>query len=161
MKSLRSPLISLLFVLAYCILASGCSEPDYTLMDGNSGNFTDHRGRWMIINYWATWCKPCIREIPELNAFAASQQHKVVLFGVDYDNNQGEKLQQSSESLNILFPILTADPARRLGYARPSVLPTTLIFDPEGALHRTLIGPQTADSLLQSIATTAAGDKSI
>ncbi len=105
----------------------------------------------MIINYWAIWCKPCIEEIPELNQFAILQAGKVILFAVDFDQNQGEKLKENSQKLGIEFPVLTSDPAEILGFEHPKVLPTTLIFNPEGKLERTLIGPQTVQSLQQAI----------
>ncbi len=144
----------ILITLCCCLtitLLTSCGETDYQDHQGNSGNFSDHQGKWMIINYWAIWCKPCIEEIPELNHFADKNSGKVVLFGVDYDGSQGEKLQQGINKLGISFPVLTADPATVLQYQRPSVLPTTLIFNPEGKLHRSLKGPQTEQTLLDAL----------
>lgn len=134
------------------LLLSACSQaPDYTDSNGNSARFSDHHGKWLIINYWAIWCKPCIKEIPELNHLAAENPQKLVLLGVDFDGSQGEKLQDSIEKLAIDFPVLLLDPAPLLGYEVPKVLPTTLIFDPRGKLTHTLLGPQTADSLLAKL----------
>ena len=48
--------ISLILI---AVLVTACSEPDFTDHQGNSGKFDDLGGRWMVINYWATWCKPC------------------------------------------------------------------------------------------------------
>ncbi len=144
-------ILRLSFFLSLCLLSVSCSKPDYTDSNGNSGKFSDHHGQWLIINYWATWCKPCIKEIPELNQFASSQQGSVVLFGVDYDQHQDEQLRQQREKMGITFPVLNNDPAAVLGYERPKVLPTTLVFNPNGQLHRTLFGPQTKHSLLQAI----------
>ncbi len=134
-----------------CLAFVSCGKPDYIDSNGNSGNFSDHRGRWMIINYWAVWCKPCIKEVPELNQFAKTHSDKAVLFGVDFDDSQGKKLQQHREKLGIEFPVLSSDPTFALHYQRPSVLPTTLVFNPDGQLHRKLVGPQTEQSLLQAI----------
>ena len=128
-----------------------CTKSDYNDRNGANGSFSDHHGQWMIINYWATWCKPCIKEIPELNHFANTHAEQVVLFGIDFDGAQDEKLQQAITKLGIEFTVLNDDPANTLGYERPTVLPTTLIFNPTGKLHRTLLGPQTAESLLQVI----------
>ncbi len=132
-------------------LLTACGKSDYQDHQGNHGNFSDHQGKWMIINYWAVWCKPCIEEIPELNHFAEKHRDKVVLFGVDYDGKQAEELQQGIDKLGINFVVLTSDPATTLQYQRPNVLPTTLIFDPEGKLHRTLKGPQTEQTLLEAV----------
>lgn len=104
------------------------------------------RGQWVLINYWATWCKPCIQEIPELNALAR-QYPEVTVLGVNFDGSRGEELAQQVSELGIEFAILEQDPAAALGTTRPSVLPTTLVLGPDGELRATLIGPQTLESL--------------
>lgn len=102
-------------------------------------------GEWLVINYWAVWCKPCIEEIPELNALDGLPGVAVV--GVNYDGATGAALAEQLEKLKIGFPILATDPATRLGTTRPEVLPTTLVVDPQGILQNTLVGPQTLESL--------------
>jgi thiol-disulfide isomerase/thioredoxin len=114
------------------------------------------RGQWVVINYWATWCKPCIKEIPELNALDEFPQ--VAVLGVNYDGASGEELQQQLLELGITFPTLDADPAAQLGVARPLVLPTTLVLDPTGQLHATLVGPQTLESLAAATGQAAGGE---
>ncbi len=114
------------------------------------------QGRWVVINYWATWCKPCIREIPELNALAARYPDTVTVLGVNYDGVQGDQLRQQVDELGISFEVLAEDPAGRLGVPRPQVLPTTLVLDPQGRLVDTLVGPQTLDSLARATGAQAA-----
>lgn len=104
------------------------------------------RGQWVVINYWAQWCKPCIEEIPELNALD-QKYDQVTVLGVNYDGANGPELKQQRQKLGVTFASLEADPAAQLGIPRPIVLPTTLIIDPEGQLATTLIGPQTLESL--------------
>lgn len=133
------------------VLIAACSEPDFVDHQGNSGKFDDLDGRWMIINYWATWCKPCIEEIPELNQFSETHATNVILFGVEFDQNQGEKLQDNIEKLGIEFPVLLHDPAAMLGIKKPLGLPTTFVFSPKGELHRILEGPQTKETLLAAM----------
>lgn len=149
-NSSRSKFLYCLFLLCCGLILSSCSKTEYTDNHGNSGNFSDYRGQWIVINYWATWCKPCIVEMPELNHFSTSQAGKAVVFGVDFDQNTGEKLQQAVTKLNIEFPVLLHDPAQLLNYPKPQVLPTTLIFSPEGKLVKTLTGPQTSQTLLSA-----------
>lgn len=138
---------TILLLASVSLIIAGCSKTDYSEHQGKSGQFSDHRGQWLIINYWATWCKPCIEEIPELNQFAKDHADSVSFFGVDFDQSQGEALAASIEKLGIEFPVLTNDPAATLGFERPMVLPTTLVFNPEGELQHTLVGPQTEQSL--------------
>ncbi len=145
-----SPITARCCLLLSLLLAACSKGIDYRTHGGDSGRFAEHRGQWLVINYWATWCKPCIEEIPELNAFARARDD-VVVFGVDFDQNQGDALQAGIDKLGIRFPVLTQDPSATLGAERPSMLPTTLVFNPRGELHRTLRGPQTHDSLAAAV----------
>ena len=104
------------------------------------------QGQWVVINYWAKWCKPCIVEIPELNRLDREFEQVTVL-GVNYDGTTGEELQQELTELGVTFPTLATDPAAQLGVPRPQVLPTTLVIDPNGKLSETLLGPQTLETL--------------
>lgn len=131
----------LLFSLVLIVLAA-CSPGD---VPGQSLRLESLSGQWVVINYWATWCKPCIQEIPELNALAALPGITVV--GVNYDGATGEELAQQLQKLGIAFPTLDTDPAAQLGVSRPEVLPTSLVLDPGGKLASTLVGPQTLQSL--------------
>ena len=136
----------LIFSICFSILL-GCSKPDYETADGSSGRFADTRGKWLLINYWAEWCKPCIEEMPELLRFQQEQQDRAVLFTVNYDGVQGESLQQQIKKIGIELPVLLQDPAATLKFPRPQALPATYVFDPEGTLRHTLHGPQTAATL--------------
>jgi thiol-disulfide isomerase/thioredoxin len=107
----------------------------------------NYRGQWLVINYWAKWCAPCIKEIPELNKLNQARSDLTVL-GVNYDGAIGEELATQVKDFAISFPMLTEDPAAFLGTSRPTVLPTTLIVSAKGALEQTLVGPQTFESLI-------------
>jgi thiol-disulfide isomerase/thioredoxin len=142
-------------LLATSLLLSACAKPEYSDSHGNSGQFSDFKGRWLVINYWAVWCKPCIEEIPELNQFAHEQASSAAVLGVDFDQSNGPKLEQAIANLDIKFAVLHNDPASLLGYQRPQVLPTTLVFNPDGKLVHTLVGPQDRQSLSAAIANTS------
>jgi thiol-disulfide isomerase/thioredoxin len=111
----------------------------------------DLRGQWVVINYWAIWCKPCIVEIPQLNQLD-TQYPQVTVLGVNYDGASGAELEQQKQKLGVTFASLELDPAAELGIPRPTVLPTTLILDPAGQLVTTLLGPQTLASLVKATA---------
>lgn len=109
------------------------------------------QGQWRLVNYWALWCVPCREEIPELNLL--NNIEGITVFGVNYDGKRGDELQEQRRALAISFPALATDPAGALGIARPRVLPTTLIVNPDGDLVATLAGPQTKASLLEALET--------
>ena len=104
--------------------------------------------QWNVVNYWAIWCKPCREEIPELNQL--NQIENVVVLGVNFDGKVGEALISDAVDLGITFDIID-DPAAYLNISRPPVLPTTLVLSPEGTLVATLVGPQTAESIMAHI----------
>jgi thiol-disulfide isomerase/thioredoxin len=137
----------LIISLALALLVSACEQ---TSNSPSQPSISDYPGQWLVVNYWAKWCAPCIKEIPELNQLDQKHSHITVL-GVNYDGATGTELAQQTEALKVEFLTLTRDPASDFGTARPRVLPTTLIITPEGELKATLVGPQTAESLLSHI----------
>jgi thiol-disulfide isomerase/thioredoxin len=141
------------FVICLLFMSlAACSKPDFNTVSGSGGSFA--QGKWLIINYWATWCGPCRDEIPDLNEFMLKRTD-LKIYGVNYDNLSGEALNAAIAEMGIEFDSMLADPAPQLNIPRPRVLPTTLLIDPEGNLKATLVGPQTAGTL--SAAITKAG----
>ncbi|MEP5766445.1 MAG: TlpA disulfide reductase family protein [Halieaceae bacterium] len=108
-------------------------------------------GKWVVINYWAIWCAPCREEMPELNELAREHGATVTVYGVNFDNKQGQELLDQATELAAEFPQLATDPGPQLGYARPMVLPTTIIFNPAGEMVARLLRPQTVDSILAAM----------
>ena len=127
---------SLLPPVLLAVLLSGCERSDPLASDSE----------WVFVNYWAKWCKPCIEEIPELNGLDSRDGYRVL--GVNFDGVTGEELASQEEALGVAFPTLTEDPGPRFSLERPEVLPRTLVLAPGGKLHRVLVGPQTAESLI-------------
>ena len=140
-----------LFLIVLTILTA-CGQSDSLGIDQHGVPVSEAllADQWLVINYWAVWCAPCRNEIPELNALHHRLSDKGVrVFGVNYDQLQGEALQADSQRLGIAFPVLAKDPAQR--FALPTVhgLPVSYIVNPEGVWVRTLEGEQTLDSILQ------------
>ena len=136
------------FAIAAVLLLGGCGR-DSTPIAPVPGEdpLAQAAGQWLLINYWAEWCKPCIEEIPQLNEFAARHAARVRVLMVNYDGVTGNELRAQAERLGIATPLLESDPSPRLGVDPPQVLPTTYVVDPDGRLRETLIGPQTVASL--------------
>ncbi len=148
-------------ILLSVLLLNGCDvafTPDFVPLQGPPTRVGDYAGRWIFINYWADWCKPCLEEIPELNRFHAQHTgRRAEVFGVNYDAPPPEKLRNLSRSLGIQFPVLTVAPVRLLEGAHPEVMPTTYVIGPDGRLRGTLLGPQSAEALEEILASETAG----
>ena len=111
------------------------------------------QGKWIIINYFAEWCAPCLREIPELNDFKALTDGKqnAVLFGVSYDAMQDHELSLLAKKYNIEFPLIN-NVKTALPFETPKYLPATYLIRPDGTLEGQLLGEQNSKSLNQAIA---------
>ena len=139
-----------LFTALILILSASVSQADVLFKDfqGQTVPFSSLKGKWVLINYWASWCKTCIEEIPELNRFY--QKHKndpVVLFAVNYDGLPFYKQKKLIDKFHILYPSLTLDPAYALGLGDIVGVPVTFIINPQGNLVNTLYGSQDVTSL--------------
>ena len=130
------------------IFLSACAKVDFVDADGNGYSLSSLQGKYVFVNYWATWCAPCIKEIPELNKLSREHTDDLIILGVDFDQVKGEELKKEIAKMNITFPVFAIEPSKLLGVKIPQVLPTTYVFDREGKLKATLVGPQTEASLL-------------
>lgn len=130
------------------LMLSACAKVDFVDAEGKGYALSDLQGKYLFVNYWATWCAPCIKEIPELNKLSVEHRDKLAIFGVDFDQVEGAELTKEISKMKIEFPIFATEPSKLLGVKVPEVLPTTYVFDREGNLKATLVGPQTEETLL-------------
>lgn len=121
-------------------------------MDGKTLSMADFKGKWVLINYWASWCHTCLDEIPELNRFYNSQKkNNVALFAVNYEAlplNQQAKL---IKSFDIQYPSLSVDPAQELALGDIRGVPVTFVIDPTGRLVDALYGGQSMGQLKEVV----------
>tara|TARA_B100001093_G_scaffold259608_1_gene248157 strand:- start:159 stop:602 length:444 start_codon:yes stop_codon:yes gene_type:complete len=137
-------------ILLAMVLLAGCQqEVSYPLHGGGAVTMENTDGRWLIINYWAVWCAPCRKEIPELNEFAETYADQIRLVGVNYDGVTGPELSAQMARLDVQFSTLLEDPRALWSLAATDVLPETLIIDEHGDLRHRLVGPQTLETLRQ------------
>ncbi len=138
---MRFKMLRISFLMVLSLMLPGC-HPDTMDIYGRPINISSYRGRWVVINYWATWCAPCISEIGELIKLK-NYYPQVVVLGVNPDNLDKSVLQDLVQEYNINFDILRTFPIEDWGGKLPSDLPTTYIISPKGKLYQTLTGPQT------------------
>lgn len=145
-------LIQLLFLLLSLFLL-GCDSRDARVLHDSQGQvirLSAMKGKWVVINYWATWCHACMSEIPELNAFNRGAKSKnTLVLGANYDLLQGKALQDAVEKAKIIYPVPQEDLSRYFALQVVDVVPTTFILNPKGQLVKSLLGPQTEDGLLK------------
>lgn len=119
---------------------------------GNKVLTANWKGKWIIINYWASWCGNCLKEIPELNHFVAENHDKnIILYGVNYDQLAPENLSAAIKSANIKFPVLQEDPNALWNLGSIVAVPMTFIISPKGVVVKSIIGVNTKKSLVDTL----------
>jgi peroxiredoxin len=118
-------------------------RPDFSLrdMDGNTVRLSDFRGKIVLVNFWASWCGPCITEIPGLRELYAKMAGRPFeILGVNV--KEGEfKVHKFSQLVAIPFPILLDESGGVFDDWNAQVLPTSYLLDPEGRLRYRIQGP--------------------
>ncbi|KAF1071461.1 MAG: Thiol-disulfide oxidoreductase ResA [Pseudomonas citronellolis] len=139
---------------AIVVLALTACSADYGVDQfGRKVPAASLEGQWLIVNYWADWCGPCRKEVPELNILAQQLQHSGVrVLGVNYDGLREGELSKAVNLLGIQYTVLADDPAARFELTRSEVLPVTYIIDATGRLRERLPGEQTAAGLQARLA---------
>ncbi len=150
--TLSSKLVSIIVLTSAVLLAPGfvtaseTAKPvDFALqrLHGNEVSVSDFRGQWVVLNYWATWCAPCRKEIPDLSALHAAHENLTVL-GLAFEDTELENFDKFLEDFHPGYPILLVDVyAPPEPFGAPRVLPTTIILNPEGIPVKTYLGPVT------------------
>ena len=122
---------------------------DFTSLDGQEHRWSNSQGRWTVVNYFAEWCAPCLREMPELNHFYQQYDH-VNIFAISFDPLGNKQLLGLQQKYDIQFPII--DRLYFMPWERPpNTLPTTYILDANGKVQKQLKGEQSAEKIMHTI----------
>ncbi len=105
------------------------------------------QGKWVLINYWASWCTPCLEEIEALNRFYVAHRSSVEVYAVNLDAPAESRQRFLQKKLGILYPGLSKDPGSELGFETVRGVPATFVINPQGKLADTVYGGQTMASL--------------
>lgn len=124
---------------------------DFKTLEGESYRWEELKGQWIIVNYFAPWCAPCLREMPELAKFHASLPQNTSLFAINYDPKTKPELKAMVEKFNIAVPVIISNENTKLPMKKPPYLPATFILGPDGSIKDTIMGEVTAAHLYQRL----------
>lgn|SRR5699024_2313318 len=127
--------------------------PDFTLkdMEGNSFTLSEHEGKVIVLNVWATWCPPCRKEIPDFIDIQREMRDEGVLFvGVSVDREGWEVVRPFAEKYEINYPLVVDDGTINQKYGPFRGIPTTFIINKKGKVE--YVAPGMIDqSILQPV----------
>ena len=117
-------------------------------VDHGRFDLAEQRGQWVVVNFWATWCAPCLKEIPDLNALDAKRDDLVVI-GLAYEEITPEAMRAFyDEKVRPEYAVAIVDvynpPA---DFDTPRGLPFTVLVAPDGTVAHKFLGPVTGDDI--------------
>ncbi len=129
------------------------SDSDFETLQGERLTWKELEGEWVVLNYFAEWCAPCLREVPELNHFNEQAQGQGIrLFAASFDALNKTELQRIQSQYDMRFALIQTEPVPLMPVNKPQQLPATFLISPEGKVVKTLLGEQTSESLFNEIA---------
>ncbi|MBE1158763.1 TlpA family protein disulfide reductase [Dyella acidiphila] len=143
MKLFASSLLLAVCALAAPAFAAMPAQPSLkiTTLDGKPYDLATQRGHWVIVNFWATWCAPCIKELPDISKFVATHPN-VSAIGIAYDDTDPADIRTFLQKHPVSFPVAQVTMDKPLkDFDTPLGLPTTWLIGPDGKVAKHFTGP--------------------
>ena len=159
--------VAFIALLGYGIVAKGTDRPaigdvlpDESVQQLGSekeANLADYRGQWVLVNLWASWCKPCIDESDALEAYSKAHGKDITVVGIDTEDASGDALK-FAQTNGVTYDLLHDGEGKFKDAWGATGLPETMLVDPEGKLAFRFIG-QVDTSQLEAGVTPLIGSK--
>ena len=139
---MRNFLFSLLLAIPIIAMSQSASaEPvlgsNFVLKDtaGVKHRLVNYKGKWVLVNYWATWCSPCLEEVPDLvNLYDHRRKKDLMVIGVVFDYESVQSVKAYVDDMLVSYPIVLGDDSVTTQIGAADVMPTTFIYNPQGEL---------------------------
>lgn len=139
-------------LLNFVLMANASAEAvkDFALIDtaGKIHKLSQYKGKWVVVNYWATWCGPCLQEVPDLVGFYESHHGRdAMVLGVTLEYESASEVTDFVGDMLMTYPVILGDNQSTGQVQHPDVLPTTYIYNPNGELVKIKRGALTRQYL--------------
>lgn len=149
----RACIIVALFLASVTSAVASTQVDNFSFKDinGKTHQFADYRGKWVVVNYWATYCAPCVAELPALNSVAKRFKDKVVVLGMEAGETPRGELKQFANRKKISYPVVPTQDSTMFALGLIYGVPTTFVVNPQGQIVETHMGAVTARQLQKYI----------
>jgi thiol-disulfide isomerase/thioredoxin len=131
---MRAALLAAAVTLYLAMPSAMAQSFEFTDLNGKLQRLSDYKGKWVLVNFWATWCPPCLEEIPDLVELHEAHKRKdLVVIGVALDSTE-KSVREFVSRFAISYPVVVSDYDQAAQVGEVSVLPTSYLYDPKGEL---------------------------
>ena len=143
--------------LLLALAATWAQASDFRVTDttGKTHTLSGYKGKWVLVNYWATWCPPCLEEIPDLIALHENKKNSLVVIGIAMDYRNAKQVTEFADGLLVSYPIVLGNPQVVNQIGPVQGLPTTYLYNPDGKMVAQQVGAITREAVENHIAKTA------
>ena len=122
-------------------------------LDDKEFDLSKQNGKWVIVNFWATWCSPCLKELPDIAGFVTAHKDKVAAIGLDFEDTDKADVVKFLQTHPLSYPVAQVDPDHPpKDFDEPKGLPNTYVIAPDGHVAKAFLGPVTTKDLDAAIA---------
>jgi len=148
-------------LLLLVLMAPWVQAADFRMTDTNGKTHTlsGYKGKWVLVNYWATWCPPCLEEIPDLIALNENKKNNLVVIGIAMDYRNAKQVTDFADGLFVDYPIVLGTPQIVSQIGPVQGLPTTYLYNPDGKMVAQQVGLITRAAVESYIASKPARPK--
>ncbi len=142
-------LIIPILIFSTFITNAGDFVKDFSFNDlqGKEHRFSDYKGKWVLVNYWATYCPPCLAEIPDIDRFSQDNKDTFIALGMDAGGSSIQDIEEFSKELNVHYPLIPNQESTMLAFGIVMAIPTSYIISPKGEIVDKFVGIITYDDL--------------
>lgn len=156
MKNIFVPLaafVLILFLFSTGTFAQEKKAPDFSLksVDGKTVKLSDYKDKIVIIDFWATWCPPCRRGIPDLISLQKEFKKDLVILGISVDTDTKADVPDFIKNYGINYPVVYGDQATAKLFGGVSGIPTSFLIDRKGNIVDKHVGLVPKETLAEGI----------